>query len=198
MFTLDTNAPAEVGPISWLVGAWEGTGVIDYPVGDDRVSAEFGQRVEFAHDGRPFLSYTSTTWRLGEGPAIPAVETGYWRLRRALGGGDPGPGLLPADGAPGFTSLDEVEALRGPEGAFELEVGILHPDGVSELYLGRVDGARIDLATDAVMRSSTAKDYSAATRLYGLVEGHLLWAWDIAALGRPLHSHASARLARVE
>jgi hypothetical protein len=30
------------------------------------------------------------------------------------------------------------------------------------------------------------------------VEGALLWAWDIAALGNPLASHASARLERVE
>ena len=36
------------------------------------------------------------------------------------------------------------------------------------------------------------------TRLYGLVEEHLLWAWDIAALGQDLRTHASGRLARVE
>ena len=30
------------------------------------------------------------------------------------------------------------------------------------------------------------------------VDGHLLWAWDIAALGSPLSAHASARLARAE
>ena len=32
----------------------------------------------------------------------------------------------------------------------------------------------------------------------GLVDDHLLWAWDIAALGSPLSAHASARLARAE
>jgi hypothetical protein len=31
----------------------------------------------------------------------------------------------------------------------------------------------------------------------GLVEDHLLWAWDIAALGTPMRAHASARLAKV-
>jgi hypothetical protein len=34
--------------------------------------------------------------------------------------------------------------------------------------------------------------------MYGYVDGHLLWAWDIAALGGALSSHASARLARAE
>jgi hypothetical protein len=34
--------------------------------------------------------------------------------------------------------------------------------------------------------------------MYGLVDQHLLWAWDIAALGQKLATHASARLARVD
>jgi len=201
VFTLDASVPAEVGPISWLIGVWEGTGVIDYPVGDDRRTAEFGQRVSFSHDGLPYLNYASTTWLLGADGAEPVAhvaETGYWRLRRALGPADPGPGLLPGVGERTFTTADEVDTLRSPEGAFELEVAIVHPDGVSELYLGQVRAARIDLATDAVVRSATAKDYAAATRLYGLVDGHLLWAWDIAAFGQELRSHASARLARVQ
>jgi hypothetical protein len=66
------------------------------------------------------------------------------------------------------------------------------------LYLGHVTGPRIDLATDAVVRPSGVKPYAAATRLYGLVDGHLLWAWDIAALGAELGSHASARLAKAD
>ena len=97
-----------------------------------------------------------------------------------------------------FTTIDEVDTLRSPEGAFELEVSIVHPTGVSELYLGQVKGPRIDLATDAVMRTAAAKDYAAATRLYGLVDSRLLWAWDIAALGNDLRTHASGTLNRVE
>jgi len=90
--------------------------------------------------------------------------------------------------------LGEDNQLRG----FDIDVAIIHPDGVSELYLGQVNGPRMDLATDAVVRTAGAKEYSAATRLYGLVEGHLLWAWDIAALGQELRTHASARLAKVD
>lgn len=207
MFTLDPSVPAEVGPFSWLIGVWEGTGVIDYTVDDHEYSAEFRQRISFSHDGLPYLNYSSTAWILTEGddpdadapPPAPYVsETGYWRLRRALAEGDTGPGMLPGVGDRTFTTIDEVDTLRSPEGAFELEVSIVHPNGVSELYLGQVNGGRIDLGTDAVMRSATAKEYTAATRLYGLVDGHLLWAWDIAAFGQELRSHASARLARLE
>ena len=58
-------------------------------------------------------------------------------------------------------------------------------------------GPRVDLVTDLVARTSTAKEYTAATRMYGLVEGDLLWVMDMAAMGHSLQSHVSARLKRV-
>jgi len=228
VFTLDASVPAELAPLSWLLGVWEGTGVIDYKVGSgddaEHRSAEFRQRISFSHDGLPYLNYSSATWLLpgsvseprsssleprsspaeraegeSKGRALAHVaESGYWRLHRPLGPADPGPGMLPATGDPVFTTVGEVETLRNEAGGFDIEVAIIHPTGVSEFYLGQVRGPRIDLATDAVVRSSTAKEYAAATRLYGLVQGHLLWAWDIAALGQDLRTHASARLARLE
>ena len=127
-----------------------------------------------------------------------ATESGYWRLSRTLGDGDPGPAMLPGIGERPFQTADAVEPLRNEVGGFDIEVSLIHPGGVHELYLGRVKGPRIDLATDAVMRSATAKEYAAATRIYGLVDGALLWAWDIAALGQDLRTHASGRLERVE
>jgi len=204
MIELPTDLPAELVPLSWLIGVWEGTGVIDYKIGDESVSHEFGQRVSFSHDGLPYLNYTSYTWLLGAGDSgsltsEPLVaESGYWRLERPLQAGDAGPAMLPGVGDAPFADAEAVETLRNDAGGFDLQVAIVHPDGVSELYLGQVRGPRIDLATDAVMRTAGAKDYAAATRLYGLVDGHLLWAWDIAALGQDLRTHASARLAKVD
>ena len=95
-------------------------------------------------------------------------------------------------------TVDDVEALRNQAGGFDIEASIIHSDGVSELYVGEVKGPRIDLGTDAVLRSASTKPYAAATRMYGLVDGHLLWAWDIAALGQELKTHASGRLRRVD
>lgn len=201
MREIPVDLPSEIVPLSWLIGVWEGTGVIDYPLGDDRVSREFGHRVSFSHDGLPYLNYTSFSWLLGaEGDDdVPlTAESGYWRLDRPMLAGDTGPAMLPGTGERQFATTDAVESLRTPDGGFPLEVSIVHPDGVNELYLGQINGPRVDLATDAIMRAPGAKDYSAATRMYGLVEGHLLWAWDIAALGQELRSHASARLAKVD
>ena len=198
MIELPTDLPAELVPLSWLIGVWEGTGVLDYTIGEEHKQLEFGQRVSFSQDGQPYLNYSSTSWVLDDEPTPLAAETGYWRLSRKLIEGDSGPGMLPGEGARPFGTAQAVETLRASHGGFDIDVAIIHPDGVSELYVGQVNGPRIDLATDAVVRTAGAKEYSAATRLYGLVENHLLWAWDIAALGQELRTHASARLAKVD
>lgn len=199
MFDIDASLPAEVIPLSWLLGVWEGTGVIAYRHGDEVREHEFGQRVAFTQDGGPHVQYACSAWLLDDAAhGILFSEIGYWRLSRPLGVADPGPGMLPGVGDPVFTTAAAVETLRNGAGSFDIEVSILQPGGVSELYLGTVDGPRIDLGTDAVVRSATAKEYAAATRLYGLVDDHLLWAWDIAALGQDLRTHASGRLARVD
>jgi hypothetical protein len=198
MIEIPAGLPAELVPLSWLLGVWEGTGVIDYAAAHGTVSSEFGQRVSFSHDGMPYLNYTSYTWLLDEERTGLTAETGYWRLHRSQRAGDPGPALLPAVGERPYQTADDVESLRNPDGGFDVEASLVHPGGVSELYLGQIRGPRIDLATDAVMRTAGAKEYAAATRLYGLVESHLLWAWDIAALGQDLRTHASGRLAKVD
>ncbi|HVQ18633.1 MAG TPA: FABP family protein [Actinomycetes bacterium] len=79
-----------------------------------------------------------------------------------------------------------------------LEVLLAHPTGFVEIWEGEVDGPRVELRTDMVARTTSAKEYSAGTRMYGLVESDLLWAFDMAAVGQPLQPHLSARLRRVE
>ncbi|MCS0647448.1 FABP family protein [Curtobacterium flaccumfaciens] len=200
MIELPEGLAPELVPLSWLVGVWEGTGVVEYPVGDDDEvrNYEFGQRVSFSHDGLPYLNYSSTTWLLDDDRTPLAAEMGYWRIDRRTEPGDRGPAMLLGDGPTPFSTVESVEALRNTTDGFDVEAAIIHPTGVNELYVGRVLKGRIDLSTDAVLRSPNAKDYSAATRLYGLVEGKLFWAWDIAALGRELTSHASGQLAKVD
>ena len=212
MYELPVGLPSELVPLSWLIGVWEGSGILDYTVDGEKVTREFGHRISFSHDGLPHLNYSSYTWLEPEpvaadaaapvlpapaGPPIPLMtETGYWRLSRPQQPGDPGPGLLPGAGAAPFQTAEAVETLRNADGGFDIEVSLVHPGGTMELYLGQVKGPRIDLATDAIVQTSGAKPYTAATRLYGLVDSHLLWAWDIAALGQDLRTHASGRLSR--
>jgi hypothetical protein len=105
--------------------------------------------------------------------------------------------LLDAEGAPGRPLAMETGFWRPqPEG--KVEVLLAHPTGVVEIYLGEVTGTKIEMATDAVVRTSSAKEVRAGRRLYGLVGGgDLAYAYDLAAVGQPLQSHLSAQLKRV-
>jgi len=153
----------DLEPLAFLLGRWEGAGVGGYPTIE---SFQFGQEISFTHNGKPFLSYTSRTWRLDADGRIGqplATEAGFWRPQ--------------------------------PDGKVELMLA--HPTGIVEIYLGEVSGRRIDLATDVVARTASAKEVTAGHRLYGLIGDDLGWAYDLAAVGQPLQSHMSAQLKRV-
>jgi hypothetical protein len=105
--------------------------------------------------------------------------------------------LIDADGNDVRPLAIETGFFR-PKPAGVLEVMLAHPTGFVEIYSGRVEGAKIEMATDAVVRTETAKEYTAGQRLYGLVEGDLLWTYDMAAVEQSLQSHIWARLKRVE
>lgn len=82
-----------------------------------------------------------------------------------------------------------------PEGKVELL--LTHNTGFVEIWYGEADGGKLDLTTDAVARTESAKEVAAGKRLYGNVEGDLLYAYDMAAVGEPLQPHLWARLQRV-
>lgn len=128
-------------------------------------SVQFGQEIECTHDGRGFLGWESRTWLLdGEGNQVKAAATER-----------------------GFWRV-----LRNGE----IELLLAHPTGIVEMYVGRRDEDRpmVQLRTDGVLRSPEAKEYNAATRMYGYVDSQLMWAMDMAATGHPMTSHISATL----
>lgn len=81
-------------------------------------------------------------------------------------------------------------------GPGQVEAIVTTGDGVAEIYVGRVTATRVELSTDVVARSPGAPEVAAVHRLYGLVEGELMYAEDAAVGGRPLGPWRSARLAR--
>lgn len=159
-------------PLAFLLGTWTGAGVGGYPTIE---SFNFGQEVEFSYTaGKPFLKYESRSWLLDEdGNQVRplASESGYWRPQART----------EENGTAGTTRT-------------QLEVVLAHPTGISEIWVGEADGAKVELRTDVVARTETAKEYTAGHRLYGLVQGDLLWAFDMAAMGHPMQSHLSAQL----
>ncbi|SIN23458.1 protein of unknown function [Micromonospora cremea] len=150
------------------IGLWRGRGKGGFPTIED---FDYAQEIRISHDGRPFLHYESRAWILDEQsqPVRPAGrEVGWWR-----------PVLV--DGR----ATDELEALLST------------PSGVMELHLGKRTGTQVEFATDAVVRTATAKEVTGGHRLFGIVEGALLYAQEMAAMGHPLSAHLSARLVRV-
>ncbi|WP_341927822.1 FABP family protein [Nocardioides psychrotolerans] len=81
-----------------------------------------------------------------------------------------------------------------PEG--QVEMLLTHNTGFVEIYYGTAGEGKLELSTDAVVRTHTAKEYVGGHRLYGNVEGDLLYAYDMAAMGEPLQPHTWARLQR--
>ena len=151
--------------LAFLVGTWRGLGVVGYPTIEEQ---RYEQEIVFAHDGRPFLEYSSRTWLLdaeGERLQQSAREAGWWR-----------PGKEPRD----------------------VEVLLAHPSGIVEVYVGEVVFRKVELRTDVVARTETAKPVNALHRLYGIVEDDLAYAIDMAAVEQGLQPHLSARLSRVE
>jgi hypothetical protein len=168
VFQLDTTLHTDLAPLAWLVGRWAGAGVVGYPTME---SVRFGQEVVCSHDGRRFLRWESRTWLLdddGNQVRPLATESGFWR---------------PAADADDGTNV---------------ELLLTHPTGFVEMYAGTAEPAKVEIATDGVMRSPDAKEYTAAKRLYGYVNSNLMWVMDMAAVGQPMQSHVSAELKRVE
>ncbi len=159
--------PALLGLLPFI-GLWRGRGRGGYPTVED---FDFAQEIRISHDGRPFLHYESRAWLLDDQSQpvrISAREIGWWRP-------------VCVDDRP----TDDIEALMSS------------PTGVMELYLGRAKGLQLEMATDAVLRTATAKEVTAGHRLFGIVEGALLYAQEMAAEGHGLAPHLSARLIRV-
>jgi hypothetical protein len=104
--------------------------------------------------------------------------------------------LIEPDGTIGRPLAMETGFWRPQEGG-GIEVVLAHPTGITEIYIGQITGTKIELATDAVVRTATAKEVTAGRRLYGLIGADLGWAYDMAAMEQPLQSHVSAQLKRV-
>jgi hypothetical protein len=128
---------------------------------------DFGQEVVFQQDGRPFVHFFSRAW------------------------------ITDSDGGHIRESAQETGFLR-PQEDGALEVVMCHMTGFVEIWYGELhpDQPRFEIATDAVARTASAKEYTAGRRLYGYVGGDLLYAFDMAAMGHELQPHTHAQLQR--
>ncbi|MFV0534665.1 MAG: FABP family protein [Cumulibacter sp.] len=128
----------------------------------------YGQEIRFWHDGRPFLGMQTRSW------------------------------IMDADGGFVRPAAREMGFWR-PGSGDDFEVVLAHQSGVVEVFVGTARTTTSwELTTDVVARTASAKEVNGNHRLYGIVEGDLMYAMDMAAVGQPLQPHISARLARVQ
>ena len=128
---------------------------------------EFEQRIEFSHNGGDYLFYASQTFLIDQDRAEP-------------------------------TPLGMETGFWKPKPDASLEVVLASSEGWTEVLLGKIAVTRIDLLTDAVVRTeSAAVSHSSGQRLYGKVEGDLMYALDRSTGEHELRPHMWARLKRV-
>ena len=103
--------------------------------------------------------------------------------------------LLDADGAKVREAHQETGFLRcQPDG--RLELVLVHNTGLTEIWYGQAADGKVELRTAGVGYTESAKPVEAGHRLYGNVEGDLLYAYDMEAVGQELQPHLWARLQR--
>jgi hypothetical protein len=142
------------------------------------------------------------TWAGNGHGAYPTIES--FEFRQEM--------IFTHDGRPFFHYLSRTEIIdengeKVRDGAIEtgflrcrpegkMEFLLAHNTGFVEIWHGEAYGAKLDVVTDAVVRTDSAKEYTAGKRLYGNVESDLLYAYDMAAMGQELQPHVWARLQR--
>jgi len=188
MIEIPSGLHKDVVSLAFLLGTWEGAGVYAALPGQgngeqgpdsEQASApeqyNFGQEIVFRHDGRPFIEFRSRSWVLdAEGNKVRPLESesGFWRV---------------------------TANQHGATGAREIQFSSVRDDGTVEIWYGELADAKpqIELATDAVARIEGAAPYSGGKRLYGLVNGELMWVGEASAPEVPLRPYMSGQLKKV-
>lgn len=105
--------------------------------------------------------------------------------------------VIDDDGTPVEPRSMETGFWRA-DGEGGVELVLASPEGWAEVWVGQIDGAKIELRTDAVARTATADvAYTAGHRLYGNVDHDLMWAFDRATTDEELQPYLWGRLKRV-
>lgn len=127
----------------------------------------FGEQITFGCYGKPIISFASESWALDGDDRPFARQTGFFR----------------------------------PTSKSDLEVVLSVAAGLVEVFYGRLvsgpAGDHVEIETDLIAHTATAKQVEKDKRLYAVRGGKLMYAMEMATAGQPLQAHLSAALDRV-
>ncbi|QWW19807.1 FABP family protein [Schaalia sp. 19OD2882] len=207
MIVIPQDMPIDVAPLAWMLGQWEGWGMLTPdPVADQAALPDDAGEATGSVTDVPVLekvraelvgtqlAVTTTVWAAeSDGSALDATWDAAIGMSHLTSGDllweetlyvrvEPGSGVLPPPG--------EVEPR-------EFTATGATTKGLGTLWSGVCVGPRVQMASDAVARGSAALPVEHEGRMYGLVAGELLWTQERTVEGSDPAVEISGRLMRV-
>ncbi|MFP7696328.1 FABP family protein [Trueperella sp. LYQ143] len=184
---LPENLAPENYPIAWLLDSWCGGGVLEYE--GIEPAAYLHELTIDARDAGPYVRLMSRIWLAHEpAEAVDKEASGqytYNSLTKAR--------LWSA--VTGYLRVNP-QASKRADGASELEAMLAAPSGTAQLWVGLINGPRLQMVTDTIVRSSSGAQLDGAKLIAGNVASDLFYAYDMEAFGSPMRSYLAGRLSR--
>ncbi|MDO5025377.1 MAG: FABP family protein [Trueperella sp.] len=184
---LPENLAPENYPLGWLVDTWYGGGLLEY----DNISASaYLHEVTIDNrDAGPYLRFMSQIWLAQEpASAVDKENSGQYTYDS-----------LTKDRlwsvTTGYLRVNPTAEKRA-DGAVELEAMVASPTGTAQLWVGLINGPRLQLVTDTIVRSSSGAELASAQLVAGNVAADLFYAYDMSAFGFEMRNYLAGRLSR--
>ncbi|MCD4549950.1 FABP family protein [Schaalia sp. lx-260] len=223
MMVIPDNLPASLAPLAWMLGSWKGWGMYSAQfLTDTSAPAQTSPRAQAgeaehaneendpeASDDQPVIEEIrcdivgdymrmTTTIRYAqvrEGMSIDPV----WDAHTALSLMDESDILWEETSyihlLPG--QVDVTTLAPGQYAPRELMGTSATTTGLGTLWAGVSVGPRVQLVSDAIARAPQADDITHLGRMYGLVNGEMMWTQECTRAGAEVAVELSGRLMRI-